>query len=205
MDYRQRIIEEASKMFRTYGIRAVTMDMLANQMNISKRTIYEVFRDKDEVLTGVLDWMAVKQKENTARIMKDSENVIEAIFRIIDMMMDHFQKISPAFIMDIKRIHKEAVGNAERHHSVPFIDNNCEILKKGVEQGIFRDDINVELTNKCMLEVAKMTVDKETFPPDHFPGAEVVKNIYISYLRGISTAKGLELIDKYEKNGFIKD
>jgi len=205
MDYRQRIIEEASKMFRTYGIRAVTMDMLANQMNISKRTIYEVFRDKDEVLTGVLDWMAVKQKENTARIMKDSENVIEAIFRIIDMMMDHFQKISPAFIMDIKRIHKEAVENAERHHSVPFIDNNCEILRKGVEQGIFRDDLNVELTNKCMLEVAKITVDKEIFPPDHFPGAEVVRNFYLNYLRGISTAKGLELIDKYEKNGFSKD
>lgn len=199
MDYRQRIIEEASKMFRTYGIRAVTMDMLANQMNISKRTIYEVFRDKDELLRGVLEWMAVKQKENTLRIMKDSENVIEAIFRIIDIMMDHFQKISPAFILDIKRIHKEAVENAERHNTIPFIDNNYEILKKGVEQGIFRDDINVELTNKCMLEVAKMTVDREIFPPDHFPGSEVVKNLYISYLRGISTPKGLELIEKYEK------
>jgi AcrR family transcriptional regulator len=55
MNYRERIIEEASKMFSTYGIRAVTMDMLAGQMNISKRTIYEVFRDKDELLRGVLE------------------------------------------------------------------------------------------------------------------------------------------------------
>jgi len=204
MDYRQRIIEEASKMFRTYGIRAVTMDMLAGHMNISKRTIYEVFRDKDELLRGVLEWMAVKQKERTAEIMKDSDNVIEAIFRIIDLMMDHFQKVSPAFLMDIKRIHLEAIENAEKHNTIPYVDNNFEILKKGVEQGIFRSDINIELTNKCMLEVTKMTVDKDIFPPDHFPGSEVVKNLYISYLRGISTPKGLELIDKYDKTDYKK-
>ncbi len=63
MDYKQRIIEEAAVMFRTYGIRAVTMDMLATQMGISKRTIYEVFKDKDELLTGVLKWMTVRQQE----------------------------------------------------------------------------------------------------------------------------------------------
>ena len=57
MDYRQKIIEEASVMFRTYGIRAVTMDMLAGRLGISKRTIYEVFSDKDELLKGVLKWM----------------------------------------------------------------------------------------------------------------------------------------------------
>ena len=63
MDYRQRIIEEAAVMFRTYGIRAVTMDMLATQLGISKRTIYEVFRDKDELLHGCLKWMTEKQTE----------------------------------------------------------------------------------------------------------------------------------------------
>jgi hypothetical protein len=127
--------------------------------------------------------MAVKQRERTAEIMKSSDNVIEAIFRIISLMMDHFNKLSPAFMMDIKRIHIEAIENAKRHETIPYVDNNYEILKKGVEQGIFRDDINVELTNKCMLEVTKMTVDKDIFPPDHFPGCEVVKNLYISYLR----------------------
>ena len=59
MDYRQKIIETAALMFRTYGIRAVTMDMLANELGISKRTIYEKFRDKDELLAGVLKLMAV--------------------------------------------------------------------------------------------------------------------------------------------------
>ena len=87
MDYRQRIIEEASEMFRTYGIRAVTMDMLANQMGISKRTIYEVFRDKDELLQGVLRWMAIRQREAMTKIFSETDNVIEAIYRLLDIMM----------------------------------------------------------------------------------------------------------------------
>src|SRR5512135_2380225 len=107
MDYRQRIIEEAARMFRTYGIRAVTMDMLANQMSISKRTIYEVFSDKDELLKGVIEWMAIKQKETMATIFSESENVVEAIFRMLNLMEDHFNKMSPAFLLDMKRFHNK--------------------------------------------------------------------------------------------------
>ena len=94
MDIRQTIVEEAAVMFRTYGIRAVTMDMLAGQLGISKRTIYEVFRDKDELLQGVLKWMKEKQAETMKKIFSESENVIEAIFKMLDMMSNHFQNMS---------------------------------------------------------------------------------------------------------------
>ena len=80
MDYRQKIIEAAALMFRTYGIRAVTMDMLANELGIKKRTIYATFRDKDELLAGVLKWMAVKQKEAVEKVFGESETVIAATF-----------------------------------------------------------------------------------------------------------------------------
>ena len=107
MDNKQRITEEAAVLFRTYGIRAVTMDMLASQMGISKRTIYETFHDKDEILQEVLVLMKTRQVALISKILKDSGNVIEAIFKIIDHMMDHFRNMSPAFQMDIKRYHNE--------------------------------------------------------------------------------------------------
>jgi TetR/AcrR family transcriptional regulator, cholesterol catabolism regulator len=199
MDYRQKIIEEGAMMFRTYGIRAVTMDMLASQLGISKRTIYEVFSDKDELLKGVLKWMVEKQREVMSRIFSESENVIEAIFKMIDLMMDHFKKMSPAFQMDMKRIHRNIQQNREEQIDLPYFSNNSEILKRGIKEGVFRDDIDVEITNKCMLEVARMSNDKDVFPPDDFANKDVVRNFYINYLRGISTRKGLDLIDFYEK------
>ncbi len=186
-------------MFRTYGIRAVTMDMLAANMGISKRTIYEVFSDKDELLKGVLKWMLVKQRELMTKIFSESENVIEAIFKMIDLMTDHFQRMSPAFQMDMQRLHRDIQKNREELIDLPYLSNNSEILNRGIKEGVFRDDIDVEITNKCMLEVARMSNDKNVFPPDDFANKDVIRNFYINYLRGISTRKGLDLINFYEK------
>jgi TetR/AcrR family transcriptional regulator, cholesterol catabolism regulator len=200
MDYKQRIIEEAAEMFRTYGIRAVTMDMLSSQMGISKRTIYEVFSDKDELLTGVLKWMTVRQREIMEKTLDESDNVIEAIFKILNIMMDHFKNMSPAFQMDMKRLHHTVMNKLEGMNDLPFVRNNAIIIERGIREGVFRKDIDVEIINKCMLEVAKMSNDREIFPPDDFPNKDVIRNVYINYLRGISTQKGLDLINYYEKN-----
>jgi len=199
MDYRQKIIEEGAMMFRTYGIRAVTMDMLASQLGISKRTIYEVFSDKDELLKGVLKWMLERQRELMTKVFTESENTIEAIFKMLDLMMDHFQKMSPAFQMDMKRLHMDMKKNPAELVDLPYFSNNSDILIRGIREGVFRDDIDVEITNKCLLEVARVTNDRNVFPPDYFENKDVIRSFYINYLRGISTQKGLDLINFYEK------
>ena len=198
MDYKQKIIEEASAMFRTYGIRAVTMDMLASSMGISKRTIYEV--DKDELLKGVLRWMSQKQKEVMRMILDESDNVIEAVYKMFDLMMDHLQKMAPAFQLDMKKLQKKILENPDEYHDLPYYSNNMEILRRGIEEGVFREDLDIDITNKCMLEVAKMSNDQDVFPPEDFLKKDVIRNFYVNYLRGISTPKGLELIDIYERN-----
>lgn len=200
MNYRQKIIEEASALFRAYGIRAVTMDMLAASMGISKRTIYEVFKDKDELLKGVLKWMSQKQKEVMIKILDESDNVIEAVYKMFDLMMDHFQKMTPAFQLDMKKFQKKILENPDDYHDLPYYSNNTEILRRGIDEGVFREDIDIDITNKCMLEVAKMSNDQDVFPPEDFLKKDVIRNFYVNYLRGISTTKGLELIDIYERN-----
>lgn len=199
MDYRQRILEEAAIMYRTYGIRAVTMDMLASQMGISKRTIYEVFKDKDELLAGVLKWMTVKQRDMMERIFNESENVIEAIFKMLDLMKEHFRNMSPAFQMDMKRFHNDLVTKLREADELPYYSNNANVLKRGMKEGIFRKDIDIEITNKCLLEVIRMSNDKEMFPPEDFFNKDIIRDFYLNYLRGISTQKGLDLINHYEK------
>ncbi len=199
MDYRQRIVEEAAFMFRTYGIRAVTMDMLANQMGISKRTIYEVFSDKDDLLQGVLIWMTHKQSEVMKKIFGESDNVIEAIFRMLNLMRDHFRNMSPAFQMDVKKYHLEAMKKLEGKNELPYLSSNSEILKRGIKEGIFRKDIDIDITNKCLLEVARISNDKNLFPPEEYQDSDVIRNFYVNYLRGISTSKGLDLINYHEK------
>lgn len=197
MDIRQRLIEEAAQMFRTYGIRAVTMDMLASQMGISKRTIYEVFSDKDELLMGVMEWMALMKLEMMKNCLRSSGNVIEAIFTIMDHMMEHFRKMSPAFRLDMKRYHSKMVKKLMEKGDYPY-DTSKGLLIRGIEEGIFRPDIDIEITDRCLKGVTRMSNEKETVPED-FENEEVIRDFFINYLRGISTQKGLELINKYDK------
>jgi hypothetical protein len=82
---------------------------------------------------------------------------------------------------------------------LPYFSNNSDILYRGIKEGVFRDDIDVEITNKCLLEVARVTNDRNVFPPDYFENKDVIRSFYINYLRGISTQKGLDLINFYEK------
>ena len=81
---KEHIILVATELFKNYGIKSVTMDTLANQLGISKRTIYEAFSDKDEPLMAVLKNIAYQQKELINRVIDESENSIVAIFRMLE-------------------------------------------------------------------------------------------------------------------------
>ncbi|MCX6326734.1 MAG: TetR/AcrR family transcriptional regulator [Bacteroidia bacterium] len=198
MDIRNRIIEGAAELFKTYGIKSVTMDSLASHIGMSKRTIYEVFSDKDELLIGVLKWMAEKQRELVNRVLDESENAIVAIFKLLEINWNHFQQMSPAFQEDMKKYHHEVLMNKSDKCEMPDYRNNVQVIERGIKDKLFRKDINPDLANRCLFSLLKSTVDQNLYPFEQFSRAEVVKNVFINYLRGISTTEGLDLINKLD-------
>jgi AcrR family transcriptional regulator len=199
MDNKERIIEGAAGLFRLYGIKSVTMDSIAAHLGMSKRTIYENFSDKDDLLIGVLNWMNDKQKDFLKKILKES-NPIEAIFRLLEMNRDHFQSMSPAFQADLKRFF---VSIDSKKCEMPDYRNHQEIIEKGVNEKLFRDDINTDLANRCLYFLGRSVMDDELYPFDLFNRNDVIRNTFINYLKGISTPSGLDLINKLEAN-FIR-
>jgi AcrR family transcriptional regulator len=198
MDIRDRIIEGAAELFRTYGIKSVTMDSLANHLGISKRTIYEAFSDKDELLIGVLKWMAEKQEELVKRVLADSENAIVAIFKLLEINMVHFQDMSPAFQTDMKKYYHDVLMKKVDKFEVPDYRNNIQLIERGIKEENFRKDINPDLVNRCLYSLVRTLMDQDLYPFEQFTRREVVKNTFICYLRGISTTEGVELINKLE-------
>ncbi len=198
MDIKERIIEGAAELFKTYGIKSVTMDMLASHLGISKRTIYEVFSDKDELLMGVLKKMAEKQRELVARILEESENSIVAIFRLLEINRDHFQDMSPAFQADLKKYHYEVLIKRADKCEMPDYRNNIEVIERGIKEKCFREDINADIVNRCLFLLGKSIMDQDLFPYEQFTRKEVINNSFINYLRGVSTPEGIELINELE-------
>ena len=200
MNIQERILEGAATLYKTYGIKSVTMDQLASHLGISKRTIYENFTDKDELLAGVLKMMAEKQKSLTKRIIDESENVIVAIFRILEISRNHLQDLSPAFFADIKKYHNDFLYKNSGKCEMPDYRNNIQVVIKGIEDNLFRKDINPDLVNRCLYSLGKSTMDGDLYPLEQFTMRDIVKNVYISYLRGISTPEGIDLINRLEAN-----
>jgi TetR/AcrR family transcriptional regulator, cholesterol catabolism regulator len=198
MDNRERIIEAAAELFRTYGIKAVTMDQLACQLTMSKRTIYELFADKDELLIGVFSWMAEKQKFMVKKVLDESENSIVAIFKFLQLNMDHFQQMSPAFQNDIKKFHIEVLMKKADKCEMPDYSSYIEFFERGMKEKLFRKDINPDLVNRCMVYLGRTSMDNSHYPFEIFSRREVIRNVVINYLRGISTPAGIELINKME-------
>jgi len=198
MEIRERIIEGAANLFRIYGIRTVTMDSLATQLGISKRTIYEVFSDKDDLLVSVLKWMAEKQRILVNRILDDSENAIVAIFRLLESNRDHFQNMSPALQADLKKYHYEVLINNTDNSEMPDYRNNIRVIERGIKEKLFRRDINPDIVNRCLYSLGRSTLDFDLYPLEDFSRNEVIKNVFINYMRGISTKEGNDLINILE-------
>lgn len=198
MDNRNRIIEGAAELFRTYGIKSVTMDSLATHLGMSKRTIYEIFADKDEILIGVLKWMAEKQKEVMKKILDESENALAAIFRLLEINREHFQEMSPAFQADIKKHHYDFLMKKSEKYEMPDYRNYQEFLERGIKEKLFRKDVNTDIANRCLFSLFRSSMDPDLYPFEMFSRREIIRNLIINYLRGISTPAGINLINQLE-------
>jgi AcrR family transcriptional regulator len=198
MDNRERIITEAVGLFRIYGIKTVTMDSIANHLGISKRTIYEIFSDKDEVVIGVLNWMTEKQNELLGKILEESENSVVAIFRLIEMNRDHYQSMSPVFQADLRKYYFDF--RSAKKEIMPNFRNHQQIIERGIKEKLFREDIDPDLVNRCLYSLGKSIMDHELYPGDQFSRNDVLRHTLINYLKGISTPDGLDLINRLENN-----
>ncbi len=197
-EYDARIVAGAAELFRISGIRAVTMDDIATHLGMSKRTIYERFRDKDELLFAVMNDMIRKQKEMVETIMNSSSNVMEAIFTMLRISREHMASMNPLIGSDLRKYHDAVLQRIKATCDNPDYEGARKMLKAGIEQGLFREEIDIEIISRAVSGVGNLTADTKLFPPEQFIQRDLIRNIMINFLRGISTSKGISLINELE-------
>lgn len=197
MDYTIRIAEEAESLFMKYGIRAVTMDRIAHELGMSKRTIYEKFSDKDSLLEYVIRRKADKQKEIFYHLMNESENVIEVIFKILETAFDQMSGMNPSYMMDIKKYHHRVYDAVCKRGELRNSELSLAILKRGVEEGVFRPGINIEIVNEGIHGFIDSSHSSDIFQAQRFGRMEIFDNLLFNYMRGISTEKGVKILEQY--------
>ena len=197
MELRERIITEAFELFVKYGIRSVTMDQVSGELGISKRTLYETFKDKGELLREGLDHYAKIHRAEALEIAEKADNVIQAIYLLTRSGEEMKQRVNPLFFEDIKKYYRDVhlmltTDGRYRDHTLTM-----QLLRKGVRDGLFKKNLNIELVNSFFHEIMTLVMNEEVFPEDRFSDEDVFRSIIMPYLVGICTQKGQEQIRKY--------
>lgn len=188
-----QIVDVAMKAFRREGIKNVTMDEIAHGLTMSKRTLYQIFSNKEELLLA-----CVKKKEAEERVLhaecwERTGNVMPFLLETFAAQMNEMDDINPCFFTDIvkypalDRYFKEQ-NRLREAESVAF-------LNKGKEQGYFRPDVNFHIVyNQVNCGLKTLLTNEEM---NKYSRRELFVNTVIPYLRGCSTMKGIEMIDRF--------
>ncbi|MDH8701570.1 AcrR family transcriptional regulator [Dysgonomonadaceae bacterium PH5-43] len=198
MELKERIIKEASHLFSKKGIRAVTMSDIAQQMGISKRTLYEIFSDKESLLEQVIKEHSKKADEAIESIIQSSENVIDTMMRVYAKHLNEVHSVNKFAIFDLKKYHPRLYQQIESRQG-DDIQKLIPLFKRGVEQGLIRNDINVEICVWIIKGQFRMLMEGE-LPTHQYSMNEFVRTIILNYTRGIATIKGNEVIDSMIEN-----
>ncbi|MGL4994367.1 MAG: TetR/AcrR family transcriptional regulator [Bacteroidales bacterium] len=196
MELKERILAESFKLYSLNGIKSVTMDDIARAVGISKRTLYEIFADKEAlVMDCVLALDECKSKEQN-RFIGTSPSVIEFFFAFLDHVSGEMKDFNRNFIRDMKRYHPrvfEIHNKSKDRHTKDLVNT----ILRGQEQGIIREDINVELSIRLVDIQVENFWFSDTPEITKFNIIEYFEQMILIFLRGISTPKGLELIEEF--------
>jgi AcrR family transcriptional regulator len=198
MEPRERVVLKSIELFSRYGIRQVTMDQIASELGMSKRTIYELFKDKDTLLWECLETMHRQHNAEINHILNGSSNVIEALY----LLGQHGEKkkstINIMFFEDIRKGYPHFWETMNKRNKPGSGSFSYAILKKGVEEGIFRDDIRMEVVDAFIHVIMDSYHSREAYPAG-ISRKDILKNTIIPYYMGIATEKGKHLIEAYIK------
>jgi len=193
LSLQDKILDAAMLAFAQKGIKAVRMDDIAQMLSISKRTLYEIYDNKEKLLfEGVKKYKLIKDKE-FEKLSAESNNVMEIMLAQYRQKVEEFHNTSPLFYADITKYPSVVKFlNDERHQShEQFIG----FLQRGIREGYFRNDINLELISEMFSSIGEHIISHQLY--NQYSMEELVNNLVLVSLRGFCSIKGIHQLDQY--------
>ena len=196
---KELIIETATKLFLQNGVKTITVDKIVKELHTSKRTLYNHFEDKLDLLRACLAVYHAKVKAENEEIIRSSDNVIEAMGYLHQKIVRRSHHVNPNFFNDILNYYPGLLNESYRktgnfaHQQLVFL------AKKGIKDGIFQKDMDVEVVGKTVLALLKLLKDNDQFPVSEFSKERLTFGVLVPYMRGLCTTKGIKLLEIQEE------
>jgi AcrR family transcriptional regulator len=193
-----RIIQGGEELFLTAGIKSVTMDDIARHLGMSKKTIYQFFKDKNELVIALVKKKLQEDEDQICSLIAKSENVIEEMINMMKCSEEIFSRINPIVIHDLQKYHPEAWKHFQNFKAEVIVHTLELLLTKGIQQGYIRPDIDVKIIARMRVHQVEMGFNASIFPTAEFSTWKVQYQLLEHFNFGICTLKGYKLLNEYK-------
>ena len=202
LNQRKHIVEQAFSTFKQRGFKNVTMDDISRQVGISKKTLYELFKHKDDLVEAVVQYVIHNntcQIENTAT---PSNNAIEHNIQMM-LYLDRFVGgMNPVCFIDLQRYYPVAFQHLTQHRTQFVEQSILHNLKQGIEEGLYRPDIDVQIIARYRTESIFLVIQQQWFSNLDYDASKINYQIFIHYMYGLCTMKGHEVLSNLTQTFF---
>lgn len=194
-----KILDTSMLLFKQKGIMAVKMDDIATEMGISKRTLYEIYSNKEDLLYECVKYDSEKMTHQMQVYAEKAENEMDVIAFFLKTKLKDLGTINPKFFLDTQKY--ERIVAFLQEHNEKQRANSYIFMKKGIERGFFRDDINYDIVHR--MSDASMNYVMQTKMYRKYSLKEIFHTFIKVYLRGCCTSKGLDYLEKFMSDSKI--
>ncbi len=194
------LLEKVSALYNKYGIRSVTMDDLATQLGISKKTLYEHFEDKNDLVKQTLTHQMRKTDCEFKEMALHKQNAIETLLSISDIIARNMSEMNPSLTFDLMKYYPdcwELLLEFKRERVFNSVKAN---LVSGIKEGLYRKDFDPDVIAHLYVSRMRGGMDTESFPNIQQNFSAFFKELITYHIRGIASTKGLEVFEKISKN-----
>ena len=192
---KEKILKKAIDLFLSFGFKSVTMDDIANEMKISKKTIYTHFKNKTALVKETTFHVFETISHGIDCICASNKNPIEELYEIKKFVMLHLKndKSSPQY--QLKKYYPDIYHTLMRKQFEVMQDCVLRNLNKGISLDLYRPELDIEFVSRIYFLGITGIKDETIFPFDKFPKIDLIENYLDYHLRGIVTSKGLEILN----------
>lgn len=183
-----------------YGVRSVTMDEIAVQMGVSKKTIYQYYADKDELVEAVMADIIKYNQDCCLKDRQTAKDAIHEVFLAIDMMQEMFQNMNPTILFELEKYYPQSFEKFKQHKYSFLYKVLKENLERGIAEELYRVEIDLDILIKLRLETMMMPFNQILFPKNKYSLIKVETEFTTNFLFGLATIKGHKLITKYQQD-----
>lgn len=199
MDLKPRILHYADQLFLRNGIKSVSMDDLAAELAMSKKTLYKTFANKDELVLAVMRGHIEKSERDCGAIAERAANAVEQCVLLARWADQQFSHIHPSIFHDLRKYHPAAWASFGEHKNAYILNQITQNLRRGMAEGLFRPDLDVDVLARLSLAEIELTFNPDLYPPADFAPARVNRVLDEHFLLGVVTLKGHRLFNKYQQ------